>query len=372
MKHQIVLLGKDITSVYHGIKEFGPDHVHLLCTEETKDLPELMYPLLSDSIIRHCYLTEPYNGEQLMKTCREIHERFTGEFSYNLSEGTKLMAFAAFRVAWEKNAHVFYLTQQRKVIELKTFRSASLNCTLTNKELIQLSGNRISAYHDIRELLPQDVRSSLLIKEFIEHYPDEHARMQKFFGLYCHRQLFRLPISHLFAKELRFKQKGGRLLITQQERILLKLPYPNACHLYFEGRWWEILVAFKVRQWSLQRNNPPETWQSVIFRSEANENQTKNEVDVLLNNEQKLVFIECKSGQVTQNDIYKIDAVRETYGGDISQAVLASYYPVDASLREKCEDLQINVFAPTYFAERLTYINQLPEWLNDLVDKMQI
>lgn len=24
MKHQIILLGKDITSVYHGIKEFGP------------------------------------------------------------------------------------------------------------------------------------------------------------------------------------------------------------------------------------------------------------------------------------------------------------------------------------------------------------
>ena len=30
MKHQIILLGKDITSVYHGIKEFAPDHVHLL------------------------------------------------------------------------------------------------------------------------------------------------------------------------------------------------------------------------------------------------------------------------------------------------------------------------------------------------------
>lgn len=38
MKHQIILLGKDITSVYHGIKEFGPDHVHLLCTNETKDV----------------------------------------------------------------------------------------------------------------------------------------------------------------------------------------------------------------------------------------------------------------------------------------------------------------------------------------------
>ncbi len=35
MKHQIILLGKDITSVYHGIKEFGADHIHLLYTDAT-------------------------------------------------------------------------------------------------------------------------------------------------------------------------------------------------------------------------------------------------------------------------------------------------------------------------------------------------
>ena len=50
MKHQIILLGKDITSVYHGIKEFGPDHVHLLCTNETKEVAAPLFPLLPDGI----------------------------------------------------------------------------------------------------------------------------------------------------------------------------------------------------------------------------------------------------------------------------------------------------------------------------------
>ena len=38
MKHQIILLGKDITSVYHGIKEFGADHIHLLYTDATNHI----------------------------------------------------------------------------------------------------------------------------------------------------------------------------------------------------------------------------------------------------------------------------------------------------------------------------------------------
>ena len=48
MKHQIILLGKDITSVYHGIKEFGADHIHLLYTDatdhiETPHVPAVAY-----------------------------------------------------------------------------------------------------------------------------------------------------------------------------------------------------------------------------------------------------------------------------------------------------------------------------------------
>ena len=52
MKHQIILLGKDITSVYHGIKEFVPAHVHLLCTNDTKDVAAPLFPLLPASIRR--------------------------------------------------------------------------------------------------------------------------------------------------------------------------------------------------------------------------------------------------------------------------------------------------------------------------------
>lgn len=371
-KHQIILLGRDITSVYHGIKEFGPDHIHLLFTEETKSIPEPMYGLLPKSIVYSCYLTKPYDGKNLMDICRKIHHDHIGEFSYNLSEGTKIMAFAALQVAKEMDAFAFYLTQTGQRIRIDSFEAFPLNTVLENEEIIQLSGNILSEYHDVKNLADTDLTASYMIKEFIERYPKEHEKIQRFFGIFCQRRLSCMPSSKVLAGELKVKHRDGTLLILQGERPLLKLPYPNACHLYFEGRWWEMLVAERVRYWSLQRNNPPEVWQSVIFQIDRTNDKAKNEVDVLLNNRQQLIFIECKSGQVTRNDIYKIDAVRETYGGDISQAVLASYYPVEKSLRDKCKDLQISLFAPTVSQDRIHYIDTLPEWLDVLAEDMLI
>ena len=372
MKHQIILLGKDITSVYHGIKEFGPDHIHLLYTDATDHIETPMYPLLPPAMRCNRYKTEPYNGKSVIEVCRRIHQKYQGEFTYNLSEGTKVMAVAALAVAEESGADAFYLTQHGEVVHLGRFENHPLRTTLNNDEILRLSGNILTAYHDAKRLSNEDVKASMRIKQLIEHNPQEQASIQKFFSIFCKRQLNRLPASKIFANNLRFKQRNGSILITMKEYVLLRLHQNNATQLYFEGRWWETLVANQVRNWSTQRENLPEVWRSVIFQTNEKDTHPKNEVDVLLNNQQKLIFIECKSGNVTQNDIYKIDAVRETYGGDISQAVLASYYPVEKSLQDKCKDLQIHLFAPNFLTERSNHLNKMPAWLDKLADDLQL
>jgi len=372
MKHQIILLGKDISSVYHGIKEFSPDYIHLLYTEATRGIADTMFPLLPSSILKCAYLTDPYDGNKVMEICRIIHNEYKGEFIYHLSEGTKPMALAAFQVAKEKECRAFYLTQLGELVWLDTFEIKTMNSALDNEEIIKLSGNILSNYHDIKNLQEEDINTAKQIKRFIENYPQEHARIMKFFGVICHRQISHLPSSKLLTNELRFKIINGGLLFTQKRQILLRTSNPNALYLYFKGSWWETLVAHQVRVWTERKDNPPEAWQNVLFQTDSENTQSKNEIDVLVNNKQKLIFIECKSGQVTQNDIYKIDGVRETYGGDISRAVLASYYPVEHYLLEKCKDLQINVFAPVFFEERLNHLAELPNWLDNLTQELQL
>lgn len=371
MKHQIAILGKEILSIYHGLKEFGPDRVHFICTEETKELPARILSLLPSSIEHRSYMVEPYNPRSVAEVCEQIHRENEGSISYNLSEGTKLMTFGAYHIVRKYQAYAFYLTQQREIVSLDTFEKTMMHSILCNEEILQLSGNYLSEYHDAKQLSASDVDDSLAIKAFIEQYPKEHSVLQKFFGIFCKRQLIYLPPSKLFSNNLRYKQRDGGLYIYKDNQPLLIIPGSNGCHLYFEGRWWETLVADKVRQWSEKQLSPREVWQSVIFQTGKENTRTKNEIDVLLNNELKLIFIECKSGYVSQNDIYKVDAVRETYGGDISQAVLASYYPVAKDLRDKCADLQIYLFAPLTVGERIDFIRTLPdrldEWSHELL-----
>ncbi len=44
-------------------------------------------------------------------------------------------------------------------------------------------------------------------------------------------------------------------------------------------------------------------------------------MDIIINTERKLIFIECKSGLVKQEDINKMRIVKQTYGGIISKSI---------------------------------------------------
>ncbi len=372
MNHQVILIGKDITSAYLGIKEYKPDHIHLIFTNETKTVADPMFELLPHGLECTSYLVKAYDADSVINVCREIHRLYEGSFHYNLSKGTKLMAFAAFTVALENKAHAFYLTQKGELIVLNDFKNIKLKSILTNEEILRLHGNILLNYADSNNLPEEDITASEQIKQFIEQYAKEHERIQTFYNSNCKRRLELLPKSHVFPNGLRFLQEGGTLLITLEDEILLHLTTVNGSMLYFDGRWWETLVAAQVKLWSQRQRCVPEVWLNVIFYVNESTTHVKNEIDILINNGQKLLFIECKSGRVNQNDVYKVDSIREIYGGDISKAILASYYPIKNDLLEKCDSLQIHCYAPSYFAERLHFLEGLPDWLDDLVRELQI
>ena len=99
--------------------------------------------------------------------------------------------------------------------------------------------------------------------------------------------------------------------------------------------------------------------------------RTKNELDVLANDSRRLLFIECKSGYISQDNIYKIDSVRDTYGGENSKSILVSYFPLDEDLATKCRDLHIYLYAPTTNPERVSHLKGLPAWLDDVVKEIE-
>jgi hypothetical protein len=132
------------------------------------------------------------------------------------------------------------------------------------------------------------------------------------------------------------------VVISAEGKVIMTIQNKEWKYLLLEGGWWEYLV-FKAAydlpgKFSVHRNT--------IIRHKRNESE-KNQIDVLVNTGNKLIFLECKSGKVTPQDINKMEVVRKLYGGFLSHTALVRYYPLDerdlkqSNLIERTHDLNI-------------------------------
>ena len=320
---------------------------------------------------------DAFHPAEVEKICMEIHNNNNGEFSYNLTGGTKPMAFAAYSVAKENRSAIIYTTSENEIIHLDTYEVSPLETRLDNMEILTLSGNKVTAYDLLDSLEPSKVTSAAIIKKFIETQNSTYVKLQKLLrsnSTKTENACQKLPDRYIFPDNKSFEKydnEEGFFVTDSSGNKILDLHTADAFDLFFCGRWWEVLVADKIKEW--QRNNNKEVWQNVKFSVKYNTNLQldKNEVDILINNDTKLVFVECKSGKIDQTDIYKIGAVRDTYGGDMSQTILVSYRTVSKDLKEKCDDSQIKVFAPNY-AKQFDTIEYLPKFLNDIIRDINV
>ena len=109
----------------------------------------------------------------------------------------------------------------------------------------------------------------------------------------------------------------------------------------FIGYRWELVIAQAARKWEKKK----EMLVGVELLANSDEKFAKNEIDIVLNTGKNMIFIECKSGNVKQEDINKMRVVKRLYGGISSRSILVCYKLPRRDVLEKCADLGIDVFA---------------------------
>lgn len=371
--HQIALIGRRMDTTLLGVKEFHPDVLHLLYTERTAQLYEPMVRMLPGGIqVVECPV-DPYDASQVMRVCRGIRESLTGTdtLQYNLTEGTKVCAAAAFRVAEEFGDDVVYFSQEGEIINLKDFSRRPQNARISNEEFVDLFGSNLHSYNTAAEILPIDVVTAREVKSFIEKYQKTFQRIQHQYRSQFGGRIEKLPETFKVDREhnVFVDTRGGALTITDKGKVTFQSANPLATRLFFTGRWWEVLVSDTVYRWDLSRHANPadsQVWRNVEFLDKGT-GKTKNELDVMVNDRRRLLMIECKSGYIAQENVYKIDSTRETYGGNSSKGILVSYYPLEENLASKCRDLHVYYFAPEGPNDRIRHLEELPRWLDAVV-----
>ena len=345
-KHQITLLGGQILPVYWGILEKQPDIVDLIYTKETRISVGAIKNQFK-SINFNTHQVDPYDYKGIKALVEKIvFSNEENQFQLNLTSGTKVMALACQSVFKTLELDVFYIDQNNRLFDLQKEEFSSLKSNLSINTLIKLSGHNNFNAHKISDYSKKEIDFAKKILDYARNNSGLTAlfgEVRKKFNRNFERQ--NGTIEEIKTFTLKTKNAtvswNSPILKIKLKNDILEFNTKRAFKIVFGGLWWEILIAKTTKKWTKTK----EQLMSVSIQTKKDSALTKNEIDVVLNTGQNFIFIECKSGNVKQEDINKMRAVKRLYGGIGSKSILICRYVPRPDLVEKCSDLGIEIFS---------------------------
>jgi hypothetical protein len=370
MKHQIALVGGQLLPIYIGIMEFVPDKIHLIVSNESKEKINSLRPFLAGKAFSE-YSCDPFAFSDIKAVCEKVINKIdpADEISFNLTGGTKIMVLAVQSIIHEKNLKGFYINPDNSLLELPSYSQRPLLCTVTIKEFLELSGHGIYSYKTIADFSSHD----FIIAKKIMSFCVNDYRYKTIIG-YISRTFkdSKTPIpnsgSFVVGKKTTFKWFNETIEIHENNKLLYTFSSKLIKNLFFNSSWWELIVAQEISKW--QKTKELFIQCELPFKTDSL--HLKNEIDILINIGTKLIFVECKSGRVKQEDINKMKIVKDTYGGIISKSILVCMDMPSPGIVEKCKELNIEIFYLFMGKMEVNPIDKILSVLDKLAKKLSV
>lgn len=341
MKHQITLLGGQLMPILLGIREFNPEIVYLLCSKESEKGLVAIKHMAGKVKIKEIQV-EAFNYSVIKKACENILPLINegDELSVNLTGGTKIMALACQAFVLEHQLNGFYINQNNTLLSIPGYQIVPVNEKLSIDDFLKLSGHHKYTFERLSDYNVQDRTAASGIESFAStnQYKDIMSHIRRTFK----DQAIPLTGDETFGTgdRLRYKWSDKEVEIFIYGKSKHRFVSKKIIDLFFNAAWWEIAVALELEK----ELKPKELLMKVKLPYIGDGTTDKNEIDILISDNNKLIFIECKSGTVKNADVQKMKTVKQTYGGLVSKSLLVSLYPPGDTIIERCQELDIIVF----------------------------
>jgi hypothetical protein len=342
MNHQISIVGSQLLPIYIGIKEFNPDKVHFIVSNESIGNIAILKPILKE-LKYNVYNCDAFDFFSIKSTCERIIDKIDSndKITFNLTGGTKIMVLACQAIIFERGLIGFYINQDDTLLELPSYTRKSINTELSTKEFLDLSAHKILSFNELTNFSIDDHKISSVIESFANKdrkYTSITNAFRKLYNTYNNK----MPKSgkELLPNNIEVNWTSDKILIKSNGVDLLSIKSEHCNQLFFNSAWWELKIAKEISNWSKLR----ELHINCVLPFKTDSSSAKNEVDILINTGKKLIFVECKSGNVIQDDINKMKIIKQTYGGLISKSLLVSRFCPSPNIFEKCKELDIDIF----------------------------
>jgi hypothetical protein len=358
----ISLIGKETIPNYRAFKEFSPDVLVQVYSKDTENSAAILEKMAADCSVIIPIEVGGFNYIEILNALQsKIEVKEEDHLTINITGGTKMMSLALYEFGLKAQntckVFYFYIDLQQKIHWFLENRTEDFSVQLTLEEFITLSGQKISVKDNYSDLATKYKLPLSTVKGYLNHFERTKiwenflknvvAVIRKNANNYesVKQTLKRLLVNQsLRGFEIIWDNEGIRILYKDRPFIEISDSDIAIEWFLFNAGWFELITAEK-----LSKTYPEnQIYMNVKFPVLAKMEEDKNEVDILINDGGKLIFIECKSGLVKSENINTIKIRKETYGGMIAQNILVTRYPLELSksdttkiIMEKCKELNI-------------------------------
>ena len=257
------------------------------------------------------------------------------EIIANITSGTKPMALALFNfsIPYTKSK-IWYFDQNNNLIDVRDSKSINIENYIPITKILSNRNIIVNSSLNYDEIDETDLKATKKSRNIFDAFPKEFLELTS----NCEKNTH---LTTWFSKnnnELRwdkFNKEYSFNLFNKNKKDQFILTSKNIHKILKNNGWFEFEIAELLKKWK----GTHELILNTIFPYSNGE--AKNEVDIIVRNNNKLLFVECK---LQVNDIKDLDKFKnavKNYGGLSAKALLITDQPLKARFREKCEDNNI-------------------------------
>lgn len=340
-KIHITLVGGQPSPVYNGILSNMPEKVIFVCSNDSEDIAKRIKDniQLESDIIGG---VPPSDMEAINKTASDLFNKYKeDEVSLNLTGGAKLWMLLFYNVFIKnEKAYLFYIDQNNLEWDLRTATNKKIS--FDPDKLFELQGTPLRHYRPISLYNDEDYSMINKVEKARSFSFKDFNYLTTILPKKWDNQLENNNSGNFYLENGSYikwdkQTEEVELYIAKGYRSLHETySSPNIIQLFFKTGWFEYKVAhlFKDRYKDIRLN--------CIF--DTKNNDPKNEVDIIVNTGEKLLFVECKTSLYEKTDIDKFHSVIKNYGGTGSKGLVFTLVPMNDAALEKCKDNDMITF----------------------------
>lgn len=344
----IALVGGQTMPVYLAIRESRADEFILLHSSATKMAADTIAADIRSDIDRPVELVrlDPTDCFGVIAKLDELlHRNENNKIEFNISSGTKPWSIAAAMLAEKyKNLELLYVDQSCRLYNYQNSSVKELS-SMHIAEIFKFNQTKVQGFAKFSDYTEEDLDLLSDIKKIREKYPEQFNALtiptKQNKNSFINNRLGNVIDQNTYSEINWDKNKGGRqyvklyMVARNGSHATFEFTSPHAFDMITSSGWFEYEVANWLSSWKACR----EVWMNVIFP--YNNKNPKNEIDIIVNVGNKLLFVECKTKIFDNTDIDKFTSAVKNYGGLGAKAIFITQENMKAQGIEKCDTNKI-------------------------------